>query len=515
MNLDRNISSTQIIWAVGLLLGLGLAAYIGSAVGSQDLAPVALIIGASAAIGTFLFLGKDYWMLIPLSLGANFPAIPLGGRAIEFPELAIAACTVFFIIRVATRKEKLQLLTATKLPFLVFMAWVGIVFVLNPIGLAMMGASIGGGRFYVKLALAFAAFAILSSRTYTDRDIKWVIGFLIFGSFFSMFYSIATDMLVGPAVDPTTGLVKEEFYSWHQEMGAPALTMLFLVFARWSPREIFSIQRLLLPLVCIVCVLMVLLSGKRMALAAVFIAPLVGAVIYRQFIYIFLGGLMALGSLSILVAGQGQWFTLPLVAQRTLSWLPGDWDPELEYLRGGKDDWRAELRFLAKENIKRDPIIGRGFAVDISETITAVGMKTGGGGVGMDAQVASYALGRAWHNTWLGYAADFGIPLSIMQGIIYLTVLILSLKCFRFYGNRSLLGVFALYVLMFTARDLVASHTSGHSASDAFARWWMYGIVVAIYAQMLAAKTASRHSLKSARLRRPPVPMAAGGVAAR
>jgi hypothetical protein len=106
----------------------------------------------------------------------------------------------------------------------------------------------------------------------------------------------------------------------------------------------------------------------------------------------------------------------------------------------------------------------------------------------MEVQVAAYALGRSWHNTWLGYAADFGIPFSIIQGLLWLWILVLSAKIFRAVGNRSFLGVFALYLFIFTCRDLLASWTGGHSSLDAFDRWWMYGILVAIYLQIFTAK---------------------------
>ena len=143
MNLDRHISMTQITWIVGTLVGLGLAVLMGSAIGSQDFRLVTIVLGAGVGIATFLILGKNYWMLIPFSLGASFPAVPIGGRSLEFPELAIVGCAVFFALRVASRKEKLQIFRTINIPILLFIAWVGMVFVLNPIGLAMLGSQTG------------------------------------------------------------------------------------------------------------------------------------------------------------------------------------------------------------------------------------------------------------------------------------------------------------------------------------------------------------------------------------
>lgn len=491
MSIDRHISSTQVIWAIGLLLGLLLAAFLGTAVGNQDLSKVVLVFGAGATISVFLFLGNNYWMLIPLSLGAmKMPTVPLGGRSLEFPELAIVGCSIMFLVRIATRKDKLHLWQSVNLPFLLFMLWVCMVFVINPVGLAMLGSSTGGARFYLKIALAFGAFVILSNRTYTERDIRWVIGFIIFGAFFSLFYGVTNYILVGPEIDAATGLQKEEFYTWHQELAIPAFTITFLIFARYSPRQVFGIQKPWLIVVYLLCMLAVLLSGKRLATIGMLTAPLVSAVMYRQYIYVLVALTFVLGSMTLVVTGQGQWFRLPLVAQRTLSWLPGDWDPELGAIRGGTDEWRAELRYTAMEKIKHNPIIGRGYAVDIQDVITAISVQQRGGD--MEQQVAAYAIGSAWHNTWLGYAADFGIPLSIIQASIYIFMMILCAKCFRYYGGQNMFGFFALYVFIYTIRSLINTHTGGHSAMDAWQQWWAYGIIVAIYLQMQAKKAQNR-----------------------
>jgi len=438
-------------------------------------------------------------------LGASFPALPIGGRALDFPEVAIVGCTVFFALRLASRKEKLHVFRSINIPILLFMTWVGMVFVLNPIGLAMLGSQMGGARFYFKLALAFAAFLIMSNRDYTARDIRWIFGILIFGAFFSLIYGFASYAIAGPQADPTTGMVTDEFYTWHQLLADAPLTIVFLIFARWSPREVYGLQRPYLMVAYFLCFGLVLLSGKRMALVAILLAPLVGAVLHKQFRYILVGAMLSLAILGVAVVGQGQMFSLPLVAQRTLSWLPGDWDPELQSMAGGTDDWRAELRVYAIENIKRDPLIGRGFAVDISETIAAITQAKNVTGV--DMQTAAYALGRSWHNRWLGYAADFGVPMSILQVIVYAWVLMLSYRVFKLDTARSMISVFAAYLIIYTVRDLAASWTSGHTALDAFHRWWMYGAIVALYAQITStARKPSTSRGAVASLRQQPSP---------
>jgi len=492
MNIDRNISSTQITWIVGLLVGLGLAFVLGTAIGQQDFRKVSLILGGGIGIGVFLALGKNYWLLIPLSLGAKFPAVPLGGRALEFPELCIAGCSLMYALRVATRKEKFRIFVPVNVPFLLFMAWVGMVFLIHPIGFSMLGASVGGGRFYVKLGLALASFIILANRSYSERDLKWTVGFILFGAFFSACYGIAQYFVSGGPQPDASGYVAEEFYSWHQVLSVPAMTVAFLIFSRWSPRQVFGVQHPAVLFALAACFVLILLSGKRMALAAMIVAPLVSAVMFRQYRYIFLALIFSFALSFLLVGGQGHWFKLPLVAQRTLSWLPGEWDQELDSLRGGADDFRTELRRMAIDNIKTDPLVGQGYAMNMGEIMMAMTLNQQVGG--LEIVTAGHAIARNWHNVWLGYAADFGIPLSLMQVAIFLTVVLLTCKNFKHYSNRSFAGIFSLYVLIYTVRDIMASWTSGHTAVDAFDRWWMYGIVVAIYLQSRSRANQPSHS---------------------
>jgi hypothetical protein len=480
MEINRNITMNQVTWFVVMLLGFLIAVFMGSAVGSADFRIVSIVLGAGIGIATFTILGKNYWMLLPLSLsGSNLPALPLAGRNIEFGELAVAGCSLIFIVRLALRRETLKLWRPASLPILFFMSWVIMVFIQNPSGLAFLGSTTGGARFYIKLLLAFFAFVILSTRTYTQRDVRMIFGLLLAGGVLSLINSVLSVILVGPALDPVTGLIRDNSYTWHQELSIPAFALTTLFFARWSPKELFSLKHAWLVLAFVGCIATVLISGKRLMMATIFLPMMVSAILWKQFVAIFIGITIAVALFAALVAGHGTLFELPIVAQRAISWLPGDWAPELQNIAGGADDWRAELRFLAFEQLKRRPIMGTGFSVDISETTTAYLAAERGGD--MNIQVAAFALGRAWHNVWYGYAADFGIPLSIAQGVLFLVICIISARVFRAYTNVSLLGTYGMFVFIYTVREIIGSYTGGHSAMDAYQNWWMYGVLISIY----------------------------------
>jgi hypothetical protein len=338
-----------------------------------------------------------------------------------------------------------------------------------------------GGRFYAQLAFAFIAFIIIASREITEKDCKWIIIFILVGSAINATYSIASFLIFGPGDEILNpGADTDGFYTWHQSLAGPALAIIFLLFAWKKPSEILGFKKPILLLVYLIAIALTLYSGKRMALIAVFLAPIVSAAIYRQYTYIFSGTFLALILSLALIFGHGDVFKLPPQMQRALSWLPAKWDSEFYTMAGGRDPFREALRRFAMENIDRYPIVGRGFAIEYSEIIGQVSASRYLGGD--DMQAAPYAIGRAWHNTWLGYAADFGIPLSVIQGILYLAVLIIAFKTSRAYPFGSLQSILAIYILIFSVRDVLATHTSGHSATDAYNRWWMYGLLFSLYA---------------------------------
>lgn len=477
------MNSKIVVFAVSAL-GLLIALFLGMAVGEGRRMHIAAVFAVMVGAPLLLSLGKNYWYLIPASLLSGLPALPFGGRNIELAELSIALCFGIFVTRVAFKLDKIVFWRATHIPIYLFMAWVLFIFCLYPTGLAAFGSATMGGRFYAKLLLASMAFMIIASREITDKDCKWLIGFIVSGSFINAFYNVYLFFYGAKDDFLTGGGGPDEFYSWHQSLALPSIAVSFLLFSWKKPSVILQFKKPLLSCIYILAIFFALFSGKRMGLVAVMIAPALGAIIHRQYFYIWLGCFAAALISIVVIYGHGEYFRLPIQMQRALSILPADWDREIQSIERGADPFRESLRRFAMENIEKYPIIGKGFTVDYSEIIgQLMATKYKGGG---DSQAAPFAIGRSWHNTWLGYAADFGIPLSVIQAIIYLTVLVVSYKAIRIITQGSPQFIVCGYIFIFVVRDLLASHTSGHTATDAFDRWWMYGVLFAIYAAATA-----------------------------
>ena len=484
-----NDNSRAITMGLAMVGGLIAAIFLGRFVAEGDYSRVTMVVGATFGILFVLLIGNRYWLLVPVAIGLDLPTFQLGGRNINFSELCIALCAGVFAVRFAMKREQLDLLRARNVPILLYFAWVLLVWALHPVGLAGFGSQIGGGRFYATILLAFAAFLLVANQQIGEKDIKWIFGLLLLGTFVNLSRTLLEYFVLGRGLG-VAGMDLEVvgIYTWHQALAGPSLLIVTLLFSRYPPSQIFSFGHPARLGLYAACILPVLMSGKRAAVAQLLLFPLLGAVLHKQYRYVSLFAFAALLGLGGLLAGQGTLFNLPLTMQRALSWLPGAWDSDMDSVRGGQDDFRRALREIALEEIVRDPWMGDGFRVDINETAGVYNRSLMFGTSDIRDQVLPFALGKAWHNVWLGYAADFGIPLALIQVFVLFTGLFMAHKVFRLSGDTVWIRTMAAYCFMFFFRDLLLSWTSGHSANDALSRWWMYGMIFALADQLVKMK---------------------------
>jgi len=229
------VNSKIIVFGLSAL-GILMAFFMGRAAGQGQFMHIALVFGVIIGAPLLLSLGKNYWYLIPASILSGLPAIPFGGRNIDLAELSIALCFGIFITRVAFKFDKIVLWRPTHTPIYLFFVWVIFVFCLYPVGLAVFGASTMGARFYVKIVLAFMAFLIIASRDITEKDCRWIIILIICRSSIMATYNIVSFLLFCPGDEILNpGADTEGFYTWHQSLSIPALSIPFLLFAWKSP----------------------------------------------------------------------------------------------------------------------------------------------------------------------------------------------------------------------------------------------------------------------------------------
>jgi hypothetical protein len=462
-----------------ILAGLGalvLALFFGQSVGSGNYRPVLAILGGFFGLIIFLTLNQRYWYTIPFALASSLPAVPLGGRTVESGELIIVACTAIFLARLALKKEHLVLFRPAHIPFLLFFGWVCWVWFLNPTGMVFFGSDTMGGRYYLKMVLGFCAFVILASQRPTSQDVWWIIGLLLFGICLGSAWQLFQFFFGGGGSDEIEG---ENFYSWHQVLSPPATALTAFLFARYKPSEIFSIKRpLLLAFYCL-AIFLVLFSGKRMGLAIIFFIPMLSIFLYRQYRYAVVAGCFGLLGMALVINLQGTHINLPLTVQRTMSWIPAEWDPALETL-GTADKFRESLRHLAWQQIQRNPWVGSGYAINLQEVVSSIDV-TGHRDLGYEKTMGAALVGN-WHNRTLGYWADFGFPIVPLAVAMLIVAIITSYKLVQFFPHGSSYQMFCAFAFYAFLQFLVTSHTSGHTASDMYKTWWIYGLLFALAA---------------------------------
>ena len=459
----REVDSAIHAKLLPIVFGLGLLAVVTYAVRSLmwggRMIPGVVACGVVVS-GLVLFLDKNYWIL-PAALFAFHDVLP----RIKFTGMELGALILIatFFVRLALRRERLLIPQFRPLLLtLPFMAWMMLVWGLHPTGMRIFGSSTFGGRFYFDVLLAFFSLVILSVTCIDERDSK-----LLFWSFVA---GIVLD--VGLKLwlwDEENSIYGTEVHYKYNHLSY--LTSLIL--CRFAPLELM-LRPVLFPLFLILFGLTVF-SGNRTSAAR----PAVAGLLYPFFVgrrrasTVVIGVLGAL-ALAVLIIGHGSIWHLPYSIQRSLSFLPGKWERRLENY-GFQDDFRSELRRIARDHIRARPWFGDGgFALDVSQ-IAWMGEDT------FSNVIISHSIARNWHNVWLGMAADFGIPLSVSWALFTAGILWFG------YGNRKKVAprswnetMYMYFYVMIVVEFLNSFFNGGHTAHTAEQIFVWTGLLLAV-----------------------------------
>ena len=477
----------QKITAIGIFLGgCVLAVYAATETAAGNTRSLILIFAAICG-GIFIInLKENFWLILPVGLSLNLPTIPLGFRQISSQELAITLATLLFILRIAMHNQPIKLRPIWSWPIFFYLACVALSFTLRPVGLWAFGSNSGGARYYVQIALAFSAFLILSSIAPKERHLKFILIACLLGNLITAGWNILCYFLF-PAFTwlttaPTAFAEEESFYSWHQALSQVSLPVYTFILVSMPFHRLFSVKNLFWSIPCLIaCLIVTALSGKRAAMAMMFLFPLVIALARKEYLSLLLGGFLASVLLSIAVLGQGRVFVLPLAAQRTLVNLPGQWDTRVLANTTGldkeeKDVFRSMMREKAWKIIKDQPFTGKGLSINLKDMVALIQTDQGVEKKAMDA----LAAGSSWHHKWLGISADIGIPAAVFYGFFSLQMLILYALLIVRTRGQGWYYAFSLFQFCFVLRFILLSTTGGHTADSPMEEWWIYGIGLAI-----------------------------------
>lgn len=404
------------------------------------------------SVPMLLILGVKTWYFLPFSMMALLPAIPfLAGRSINLAEVSILAFTGMFLITLTMGRVRFRLPVRDWWPMLLFSAWIMFIAILDGGGLAVFGASTFGGRRYLTVVLAVIGMIGISQFGTKEKQAKRFSLSITAALILSGVY-VAYVAYMGSATMATY-----EFYNWQQGLSLISLGGVMLLFAHYKPANIFlSPKRLLYYLILLA---LVAYSGKRMLFGVCCIIPVFAGIWHSQkglsLVTIAIGALAIMG---VAIAQNSGARNIPQSLQRVLSFVPADWDADVEMSSNNK--FRDTLNRWAWRNVKENPIIGKGISMTMEdymvmesdEYIAKIKYEDD------DPQAFTHIAGKNWHSTWLGLAASFGYPAAFLWMIVQIMTIVRAWRLSRHpqAGRwvRTLLGIIFFYMVYGIVRSL-------------------------------------------------------------
>jgi len=453
----RNISSNQIVVWAALLLGLLVAVMIGSAVGSSDMRMVAALVAVIPVAVLFVKLRTNIWVLLPVGwyLTGRLPWLPI---PFTVRDLCFMTVLFFFALFFATRALPWKRKTST-LDYLIYLnlAYLAIVFARNPVGFWAMQSSMVGGRPYFDIGLALGAFMILSRVQISDFIAKifplffvipaWCVAILdVVGRLVPQTAYPLAMMYSGVGSRGVTGAFEQEAQLGETRMVGmqfAGLSSVLALCAKFNPITLISPLHPLRALLFGVALMAIFLSGFRSVLLFAMVAFLLSTLLRGNVKDLWVAGAGMLLGLVVLISVQGSLVQLPMTVQRTLSWLPGDWNQQAVADAEGSTQWRVEMWGWAwnDERILRDKIWGQGFGFTIDDmNLIASSLMAGQGGQhllgGSDRE--SFMITGAFHSGPLSTIKYIGVVgLALYYPLMCYMALLAWKLCKRARGTKA------------------------------------------------------------------------------
>lgn len=428
---------------------------------------VKMLAAASLAIACVLLLDSFYWLLAPIliTIGLQIPGLPFDGI-----ELGCVTLVVVYFVRSAMHKEHPIKINRNLLIAFPLLSWILLIWILNPTGMNILGSTTIGARFYFKIAVGASALCVLSTLRLSETDCRILFVCLLMGSLYAFISSIVGHQIRSMEL-PSQDSARAAASQYHL-LGA--LSLYLLMMSRNSlSRLLTSLSKLILTFLF---ALFVLFSGKRQGLGTLLITPYLRVFITRRDVFAtFICSCLLVLFITVSVAGHGFLWDLPPSAQRGLSVFV----PEFKTLSamGASDIFRDNMKRVGYEFVRSNPWLGRkGYAMSREET-RWIWISSG---LSFDSQFQGHAFSGNWHNLWLAFACDFGIPGLILFAFFGATMMLVVLPMYRYCPRNSYIeACYLFYAYQLCTRFIFAS-VAGHSSISLQDIFVKYGLILAI-----------------------------------
>jgi hypothetical protein len=167
----------------------------------------------------------------------------------------------------------------------------------------------------------------------------------------------------------------------------------------------------------LICVVLVISSGYRNVLFGFMIGIIIAVWCFYSWRALLLPVVLSIAWLLFYVATSNNLINMPLnklpmIAQRTMSFLPGDWDREAIESAKDSNHFRDNIQDVYwKEYLKKSPLFGNGFSINTKD-YTRLNDLLLNGGSGLDKDYLNAKIfieGKLFHTGWISLYDCVGI----------------------------------------------------------------------------------------------------------
>lgn len=400
------LSERTIINALILAAGLIVGPYLTIATFQGNYWPILIAGGTTFLLVIFFFVGNRICALplLGIAFGGRLNFLPAGLSAGDL--CALVTILYYLVTYVALKQRGFKTGPRAFLFPMVIISMI-ILYHLHSFGLHVFGAAQEGSRpAVIMLAYATAYFCginIVNPSVDFLRRLPWycwVAGLLSSLPFIITTYapqSAPTLVYLTNDVNTSAYFGEEIVRQGNQASLGASLQLVLLayfpIYTWWRP------ERWWVACLSLGCFFLVCLGGFRSGMASYFLAFLLGTWCYCSWRTLFLVPLCAIAILGLSLLQSSNLVSMPLVIQRSLSFLPGAWDEDVKASAESSNDFRNSIQQVyMQEYFAKSPILGNGFTFDPGE-LDSLAPKIGDSDGYYLAK--SFILTKSFHIGWI------------------------------------------------------------------------------------------------------------------
>ena len=442
------------------------AIVVGQNVAENNYSRLGMYLGVALLAVGALGLKQNAWLLIPICSGLG-GTIGGGRLPASIAEMSVAFCFGLFVLFKALRViPKFPRLNWCDKLLILNLLYLATVFARNPVGVDFLRSNLIGGRPYFAILLACCGFWVLQHVTIKPRIAIFLPALMCFGSVVNALsglvgyfapnlgYRMAalySGFMPGGEINPLD-MPNDNRVERHQYLAGFGVEVGRAVISYSNIFKIIFFQNIFLSAFFFASLVAILLSGFRSNLIGWLFAIVLASYIrggVRHVVPLVAAGLAGVVMIVVL---QTAGLTVPLAAQRALSFIPISWDSRASVDAKVTVDWRVDMWRLAltSDRYIKNKVLGDGFGFDPAElraqtTLASFRMDTSAGLQDYFMITGDYHSGPVSAIRFVGYLGLALFTALLIANARFAWKIIKSAKKTTFFPLALFSGIVAIY----------------------------------------------------------------------